>query len=684
MRRAILLFLFLIPSVIYAQNHAQYKNKTNEQLSGLRRGQTNITWDTFINNFFGPLNSAIQRQFKESYIIGYDYPDIQTAISAIGSNRGAITIVDSQTVTQSSRYTIPSNISVFVTDAGFLYLNNQLTINGKFYAGSNQCFKGNIDSVKFAPGSVDYVRPEWFGAKADGLSNSTLSINYAIKSISGSGIPILLDSGIYLVDSIRVNIEQIENNNINFGISGISGNTVISPYLTPSDTFIVIGDNSQVSSRSGRRINITNIRIQGQRGWNDTTKVNSIALWLDQLQDVEMRNVFISSFAGGLALYDIWDSNFYDIQIMHCGVDSVRPALLLKTATNNSNALRFFGLHIEHARNAIYIDRNNRHIYFIGGKFEFSDLTSISQPSYPYIIIHENANEVSFIGNQFVVGRQPNTSEPYAIEVRNSYTKFIGNDFTTNYPSIIGAKWIDASKADPIKITSNTFDYAWGGQYSIKLGNNAIFSNNDVFVDSTSGARYGIWMNSENKVVYNNIKGLPDTGTLNAGIMFFAAGTGNIIEANRVYGVVDTMYYATDFGNNFFAPIFDDQFSILDVNSQTPDVSLNNNYITANTIATNITNFSNSSEGKRLTIHFGDANTVVKNGSTIKLSNGVDFVPRVGDVLYLENRGGVWYEIGRNPLLAINTQTKFFEFKVIADTLCAISGADTTRLVPSR
>ena len=227
MLRAIIFIVVFIPSALLSQNHSQYKNKTAEQLSGLRRGQSKIDWDTFINNFFGPLNSAIQRQFKEGYIVGYDYPDFESTVSAIGSSNGIVVVVDSQAVSQVSQYTVPSNVSVVVRDGGFLYVGKKFTINGKFYAGLAQCFKGNIDSVEFASGSVDYVRPEWFAGLPDvyadgatkpspGATDFTNALRVCVKQ---SGMRILFGTGTYVVsDSIAI---KVYDSSVDSGTTGL-------------------------------------------------------------------------------------------------------------------------------------------------------------------------------------------------------------------------------------------------------------------------------------------------------------------------------------------------------------------------------------------------------------------------------------------------------------------------------
>ena len=416
MRRAILLFLFLIPSIVYAQNHAQYKNKTNEQLSGLRRGQTNITWDTFINNFFGPLNSAIQRQFKESYIIGYDYPDIHTAISAIGSNQGAITIVDSQAVTQSSRYIIPSNISIFVTDAGFLYLDKQLTINGKFYAGLSQAFKGNLDSLKFGVGSVDYIRPEWFGANGYDINDDYAAlqswVNVVENSMSSSGenLKLILGSGNWYLSDTLV----IKKHNIVFECDGI-----IRPYGSYSGYILHFMGPSEGSQNRDEIYGSDQI-------WLNKIDVEKLTIWgadqakgviFERLDHAQIKNVLIQGTKGPAAKFIlVRESDVYNMTLTRNDASSDSAVLMIyepdATYGDITNNLRFHGLTIAYnGGTALFIDNEaagkSRLVTFFGAQIHYLDVGQswAALDTNVTLIKIRDADQITFIGGNLRLGQ---------------------------------------------------------------------------------------------------------------------------------------------------------------------------------------------------------------------------------------------------------------------------------------
>lgn len=76
-----------------------------------------------------------------------------------------------------------------------------LTITGTFETGNYQVFTGT-GTIKFGVGSVDALRPEWWGAVADGSTDSTTAISSALytseNSISSRVIPILFGVGEYI------------------------------------------------------------------------------------------------------------------------------------------------------------------------------------------------------------------------------------------------------------------------------------------------------------------------------------------------------------------------------------------------------------------------------------------------------------------------------------------------------
>lgn len=82
----------------------------------------------------------------------------------------------------------------------------------------------------------------------------------------------------------------------------------------------------------------------------------------------------------------------------------------------------------------------------------------------------------------------------------------------------------------------------------------------------------------------------------------------------------------------------------------TPTVSNRDGfYLTANTLATTITDFDDGEGGQIINIHFNDALTTIADNANIRLNGNVNLVtPAVDSTLTLQLRGTVWYEIGRN------------------------------------
>lgn len=72
---------------------------------------------------------------------------------------------------------------------------------------------------------------------------------------------------------------------------------------------------------------------------------------------------------------EVFDSNFYNIRMRYCGsVDgsTIYPALYLGPdgSYSSSNAINFFGLHVEHCAQHIVLDLRTRHVFFYGLKSE--------------------------------------------------------------------------------------------------------------------------------------------------------------------------------------------------------------------------------------------------------------------------------------------------------------------------
>jgi hypothetical protein len=80
----------------------------------------------------------------------------------------------------------------------------------------------------------------------------------------------------------------------------------------------------------------------------------------------------------------------------------------------------------------------------------------------------------------------------------------------------------------------------------------------------------------------------------------------------------------------------------------TPTVAAGNWFKTANTGGTTITAFDDGATGQQICIEFGDANTTVTDGGTIKLQGAANFVSTADDSMCLQWRGTYWIEISRS------------------------------------
>ena len=79
----------------------------------------------------------------------------------------------------------------------------------------------------------------------------------------------------------------------------------------------------------------------------------------------------------------------------------------------------------------------------------------------------------------------------------------------------------------------------------------------------------------------------------------------------------------------------------------TPSVKNVRTVLTANTGGTSITTFDNGTDGQYITVIFGDANTTLVNGSTLKLNGGGNMTGVLNHSISLVLFSGVWYETGR-------------------------------------
>ncbi|MEC6162769.1 MULTISPECIES: hypothetical protein [Klebsiella] len=133
---------------------------------------------------------------------------------------------------------------------------------------------------------------------------------------------------------------------------------------------------------------------------------------------IKIKNVEMRMLNGpGLELKEVWDSDI-NIRMMKVGniTDPANPVPALRinmgSGTDGSNALRFWGLHIEECPKSMQIEPGSRHIFFNSPKIEGGTITST--------IV--GAAGLSFSGAEFTWAR--NDIPQFSITRTDSYESF--------------------------------------------------------------------------------------------------------------------------------------------------------------------------------------------------------------------------------------------------------------------
>jgi len=166
-----------------------------------------------------------------------DSTAFNTALAKIGSNAGSLQITGPMLV--NADVTIPSNVQLTFVGRGQIKpgANRTITINGAINAGAWQIFDTS-NSGALINGTLqnDRVYAEWFGAKADGTTDSTTAINNAlVLAHAANDIRVQLLAGTYVVTSTlvatgqsftRPNIQGISKKQTILSFTGIAASSV--------------------------------------------------------------------------------------------------------------------------------------------------------------------------------------------------------------------------------------------------------------------------------------------------------------------------------------------------------------------------------------------------------------------------------------------------------------------------
>ncbi len=137
------------------------------------------------------------------------YATLSEALTSIGSTETPLVIPAGQ-VSISATTTIPANVQLRLAKGGQFAVANgvTLTINGPFEAGPHQVFTWTgTGKVVFGSGAVEQVRPEWWGAKADGATDCDTAFQAAVNAFPR----VRLTEGAYKIDNATVYLNSTDS-----------------------------------------------------------------------------------------------------------------------------------------------------------------------------------------------------------------------------------------------------------------------------------------------------------------------------------------------------------------------------------------------------------------------------------------------------------------------------------------
>ena len=199
MKRIILVIAILaLATVVFAGSYTPglnlYKPSPKENNWG---DVVNINnWDK-LDSVYSSMSNTVMKLRSGTYYSG-EFASLNAAVSALSSTNATLVVNSSLPLT--SVLFVPSNISVVITKSGMITKSSgTVSFDGPFPTGRHQVFSGfSAGDVTFGSGSVKEVYPEWWGAKGDGVTDSTTAINAAQKTAELSKVPLKFSTGTYI------------------------------------------------------------------------------------------------------------------------------------------------------------------------------------------------------------------------------------------------------------------------------------------------------------------------------------------------------------------------------------------------------------------------------------------------------------------------------------------------------
>jgi len=258
------------------------------------------------------------------------YRSLKDLIDAIGLTKRATIVCpstgigDTTTYTLTTNETVPTNITLKMEQGAIIDGAGTLTINGPFETGLSQCFGLSITIA-----GLNFVKPEWWGAKGDNITNDYAALQAAITTASTS-------SSEAIVKLSKNNYYRTETTLSITGDIQIVGSGYYSSGIVAVET-----DCISVTQLANRRFQLHNLEIG-----------RSVRYTVDSNTDVAIRvngdtthrprghvyrDVFVDGF--GFAYYSdyLWSSQFDNFKVSNGKVGLKIMGLSVNNVVTNSS-----------------------------------------------------------------------------------------------------------------------------------------------------------------------------------------------------------------------------------------------------------------------------------------------------------------------------------------------------------
>ena len=257
------------------------------------------------------------------------YSDFNAAVAAIAATEA--TLVISSTTVVTATVSSPSTLALLFEGQGKLSINapQVLTVNGPFYAPMKHVITGP-GKIIISTGSTPWIHPQWWGAKGDGVTDSTSAFAAMIlNAIDAVGSKMFTPGGTYMVDSVDLS---------NLRDSIFSGSGTNTKFHARGNGVHFFTLNTGTGGQGGTHP--TNIRRTIFRDF--TLSANSFtftgkAIYIDFMTDSRLDNIRIKEFSDQLFVNFSWLNHFSQI------VNELFTGTAIELSKDDVNAVTFVG-----------------------------------------------------------------------------------------------------------------------------------------------------------------------------------------------------------------------------------------------------------------------------------------------------------------------------------------------------